>query len=253
MRFAVLLFGQPRRYEEGYKNLSTFLSQQKNVEIDLFYHCWTLNQGEVFSNSPYRKISQEELIYTTGVEEALLALYKPVAYEYEFTKEFEITQYKNTLAYKNTLSNPTKIKNCKNVLSQIYSRNKVRTLFAEYVQKKQIQYDFVCMTRFDLTFSPTLRLVDLDPLKVYVSNLYYPKRKILPDLFILMSQSVCIQWFTLYNDLKKLIDTPSLLKEVQNLGETIDINTEELILAKYILEFKSVENIIYTSAIRGCL
>jgi hypothetical protein len=247
MRFAVLLFGQPRQYEEGYKNLSTFLSQQTNVEVDFFYHCWTLNQGEVFSNSPYRKISQEELICTTGVQEALLALYKPVSYEYEFTKEFDVTPYKTTLAYKNTLSNPIKIKNCKNVLSQIYSRNKVRTLFAEYVQKKQIQYDYVCMTRFDLMFLPSVQLANVDPSKVYVSDLYAPRRKILPDIFILMPQSVCIQWFTLHDDLKKIIDTPSLLKEIKKLGETIDINTEELILAKYILEFKSVKDIVYHS------
>jgi len=253
MRLAVLLFGQPRRYEEGYKNLSRFLSQQTTVEVDFFYHCWTLNQGEVFSNSPYRKISKEELVYTTGSQEGLLALYKPVAYEYEFTKEFDETPYKNSLAYKNTLCNPIKIKNCKNVFSQIYSRNKVRTLFAEYVQKKQIQYDFVCMTRFDLTFSPTLHIAALDPSKVYVSNLYSPRRKILPDLFILMPQSICIQWFTLYDDLKIIIDTPSLLKEVQKMGETIDINTEELILAKYILEFKSLKDIVYSSGIQGRL
>lgn len=123
----------------------------------------------------------------------------------------------------------------------------------EYIQKTQLQYDFVCMTRFDLTFSPTVDLAVLDPSKVYVSNLYSPRRKILPDLFILMSQSVCIQWLSLYDDLKKIIDTPSLLKEVQTLGETIDINTEELILAKYILEFKSVKNVVYHSGIKGCL
>ena len=68
-----------------------------------------------------------------------------------------------------------------------------------------------------------------------------------------MPQSVCIQWFTLHDDLKKIIDTPSLFKEIQKLGETIDINTEELILAKYILEFKSVENIVYSSGIKGRL
>ena len=186
-------------------------------------------------------------IFQHFYQEALLALYKPVSYEYEFTIEFDVTPYKTTLAYKNTLSNPIKIKNCKNVLSQIYSRNKVRTLFSEYVQKKQIQYDFVCMTRFDLMFLPSVRLANVDPSKVYVSDLYAPRRKILPDIFILMPQSVCIQWFTLHDDLKKIIDTPSLLKEIKKLGETIDINTEELILAKYILEFKSVKDIVYHS------
>jgi len=253
MRLAILLFGQPRRYEEGYKTHSTFLSLQKNIEVDFFYHCWTHNQGGVFSNSPYRKVFQKEFIYDTGAEEALLALYKPVAYEYEFTKEFDITPYKTTLGYKNTLSNPTKIKNCKNILSQMYSRNKVRTLFAEYIQKTNVQYDFVCMTRFDLTYSPTMCLAALDPLKIYVSNFYSPRRKILPDIFILMPQSVCISWFTIYDDLKKIIDTPSLLKEVEKLGETIDINAEELILAKYILEFKSVKDVVYHSGIKLAL
>jgi hypothetical protein len=172
-------------------------------------------------------------------------MYNPVDHIYEHQiYDFDDTLYKNTLAYNNTLVNETKKNNINNVISQLYSRNKVRNLLNDYIKNTQIEYDMIIMSRFDIDNLPVLQLNNLDVSKVYISNVHFP-RKIIPDNFIISSTNIFFQWFDIFDNFKNIIDNYELLKDIQLLGETIDINTEELILANFIFKFKNTNNILY--------
>jgi sulfur relay (sulfurtransferase) DsrF/TusC family protein len=69
-------------------------------------------------------------------------------------------------------------------------------------------------------------------------------RKIFPDNFIIMPQQICIKWFDIYDKLE-LIMNDEIIKKVKLYNETLIINSEELIFAKYLLEFNNLDNIYY--------
>jgi len=250
MKVAFLMYGQPRNYLSGYNVIKKFLSNQNDANVDFFYHCWTINNDEKYPASPWRNIHQNELYYRENTIEHLKELYNPIAFEYEVQKlNFDvIPELMNTNVYKNTCE-PCKL-NTINVISQMYSRNKVRNLLDKYTKETNITYDCVILTRFDITmdihYLPNLKLNNLDLSKIHVSNSLRP-RKIFSDNFIISPLSVFLKWFNIYEELLNYIDNTELLETVKSLGEGIAINPEELVFSKYILHYKNVDNIIYLS------
>lgn len=242
MRVACVLYGQPRDYIKGYNNIMEFYKNQENVIFDFFYHCWTLNPGEEYKVSPWREINKNTLYYAENIEESIKNLYNPICYEYEVQKTFDATKYKNTIAYNNTTG--LALDNISNTLSQMYSRNKARNLLDAHIKHTNICYDFVIMPRFDMPTMPNLKLTELDKSKTYISDIHRP-RNITPDFVFITPTKTFLEWFNIYEELIDILDNESLLKIVNSLGEKIYINPEELILAKYILHNKNINNIAY--------
>ena len=244
MRIACVLYGQPRDYIKGYNNIMEFYKNQENVIIDFFYHCWLLNPGEEYKASPWREINKNTLCYAENIEESIKQLYNPICYEYELQKIFDATKYKNTIAYNNTARSQVHTDNISNTLSNIYSKSKARNLLDVHIKKTNICYDFVIMTRFDMQTMPNLKLTELDKSKTYVADIHRPK-SIISDALIITPTRTFLEWFNIYEQLTDILDNESLLKIIRSLGETIYINSEELIFAKYILHNKNIDNIAY--------
>jgi hypothetical protein len=271
---AICIYGQPRNYKDGFKKINEILDINKNINFDFFYHCWIIDDNEQFNVSPWRDISNKEktMIDKDIIINDLLELYKPIYYEYEYSIDFDINNtinnktdiyktncknididinqfdIKSSLAYNNTKN--TKhygqdiyLKhNENNILSQLYSRNKVRNLLFSYDNKDK--YDMVIMTRFD-------NVNDLPPFdfrnkhinKVYVSNMR-KSRNILPDVFIVSPLSYFLTWFDIYNNLKYVINNEEIDKKMNEQGEELIINAEELILSSYLLNY-DFNNIVF--------
>lgn len=59
VKIAYCLYGQPRNFIEGYKNIKKFVEKH---DVDFYYHTWTLPDENMFySHSGYRNIQKEEL------------------------------------------------------------------------------------------------------------------------------------------------------------------------------------------------
>lgn len=196
----------------------------------------------------------------------LLDLYKPVYYEYEYSIDFDINNIlnnktniyktncdkninidinqnniKTSLAYNNTKNtihygdNIFKKNNEKNILSQLYSRNKARNLLEFYENKNN--YDMVIMTRFDLYNNyKEFDFKNINKDVTYISNERKP-RNILPDTFIVTPINCFLKWFDIYNNLKNIINNKELEKKMNDINEELIINSEELILSSYLLNF----------------
>jgi len=249
MKIAIALYGQPRNYKGGYENIMQFLRNQTNVDVDFFYHCWTLNPNEQFACSPWRYIDPNSLIYREDTPSILESLYSPISCEYENQSKitFEDSIYKNTLAHRETekrssvQSSPNQISN---TLFNVYSKNKVRDLIETHVQNTGATYDFVIMTRFDMNTLPNINLHSFDLSKTYVSNCHLP-RKLTAEAFIVTPLPVFLKWFNIWRELNVILNDQNLVETVKSFNETLYINSEELVFAIYLLHYKNVDNIDY--------
>jgi hypothetical protein len=246
MKIAIVLYGQPRDYLTGYRNIMAFIKQQSNCTFDFFYHAWKLNENEIYSSAPWRPINKDDLIYKENTITELKKLYNPISYECEYQTQliFNDLSYKNTLAFNNTVE--PQLSNINNILFQLYSRNKARNLLNEYLKKEDNNehYDFVLCVRFDIINMPEVNLSELNISNTYISNKFYP-RKIIADMCIISPTSVFLEWFNIYEKLKDILDNDDLAWDINVLHEKLIINAEELIFAKYIFHYKNVNNIKY--------
>ena len=250
MRVAICLFGQPRNYKKGYEVLTQFLTQQKDVTADFFYHAWTLEPGRIYPTSPHRNISITNLIYNKNTIAELNQLYKPIAHLYETQKtDFTPQRFETTLAYKNTVS-PKKKENMNNVLSQMYSRSAVHNLLNQHILSTNTYYTTVIMTRFDYGGALNFKLSNLDLSYTYVAGKNYPQRCILPDTFIMAPQAIFLDWFAIYENMDRVLNTSDVYARAKKYGELIEINPEEIILAHYLFYNAGLERVKYSPLIQ---
>jgi hypothetical protein len=245
MRVACVLFGQPRYYETGYNNIRHFFqNQNSNVQVDFFYHCWTLNDNDTYSAAKWNYIDPSCLQYENNIPNHLLELYNPIRYEYENQSNmiFDESMYKNTLVYNQT--DEFLKENINNILFQTYSRNKARNILDNYIKETNTIYDFVIMTRFDIGNLPIFDLNILDCSNTYIPNNHYP-RKIIPDVFFIIPVNVFLAWFTIYDSLSDLLNNENIITKVSDFGEKLVINSEQLIFGKYLSLFENLNNICY--------
>jgi hypothetical protein len=225
-----------------------FIQMQSGCKFEFFYHCWKLEENQPYSHSPWRKIDKSTLIYKEKILAELQALYNPVLCEIENQNNvvFEQSLYENTIAFNNTTG--LKRQNINNTLFQMYSRNKARNLLNTHLlasaSSEVSPYDFVIAVRFDVGEMPSIYLNKLDKSKIYVSNTLCP-RKIIPDVCIISPVKTYLEWATVYDSLKDLLDNKELSDKIADFKERLLINPEELTFAKYIFHYGNTDNVRY--------
>ena len=210
MKIAICLYGQPRDYKNGYNCISNLIKVNNQNIYDIFFHCW-INDNIKYECSPWRKIDEKILFIEnkTVVENDILELYKPISYLFDKPLDknsdvllMEIEYIKKSIAYLN--SNNIKKNNIYNILSQIYSRSKVKDLFEKYIISTKTNYDMVISTRFDgFKFPKNININKYKKNKIYISSMHLP-RYIIPDNFLIIPPEIYINWFDLYNNIKNI-------------------------------------------------
>jgi hypothetical protein len=243
MKIAYVLSGQPRNFIKGNETILKFLNKQNKVEVDFFFHCWSLNEGQIYKTSPWRNICKEETSYKKNTEDELLKLYNPKAYKFEKQREhFNEIEYLNTLAYNNTPESNKK--NIYNTLSNFYSKSKARDLFLEYVTKNNAKYDCIIYSRFDLYNEINLLLEKIDLTYVHISDLF--KDVALPDWHIICPQHIFLEWFNFYDfNIKNILNSAEINNLMKIKKTDIRINPEQLLTASYLFYNKNFDNICY--------
>jgi hypothetical protein len=117
--------------------------------------------------------------------------------------DFNCGQYTSTIAYHN-INEPKKKENMKNIVSQFYSRNRVRDTLETYIKTTNKQYDFVISTRFDFVAPITLDLHSLKPNILYTSNVN-GTRQFIPDFFVISNVNDFLNFHNVYSNLPHII------------------------------------------------
>lgn len=147
----------------------------------------------------------------------LINIYKPKLFKFEKSiDKFEIPdKILNSSVYKN--SHEMLKSNINNTLSQCYSRNMVRNLLSEYVNKTNKNYDMIVTSRFDFVNQINFQLQNIDKTKVYVSNFHYPKKRI-ADNFIILPQSTYLKWFDIFDNIENIINDREVELKMNQIG-----------------------------------
>lgn len=251
MKVAVCLYGQPRDYKTGHKNIMDFIRNNNQHTFEFFLHCWGADNAKL-GHSPWRIIPETDL-YINNMEtirKDLLSYYNPRSFLFEKPIEkFDITNIEKSTMFLN--GNQSIKRNIHNTLSQAYSRNKVRDLLEEYTHKNNISYDMVITTRIDYAKPLPFLMRNIDMEKVYVSDMHRP-RYIFPDNFILAPFKVYLTWFDLYKKLPNVINNKQLENIMKTLQLNFVLNIEEYIIANFLMHF-DIKNVVYEPTIANAI
>lgn len=248
LKIAYCLYGQPRNFENGYNVISKFT---ENYNVDFYYHTWTLNdENERYSNSHYRKVDISELLYDKDIINKLNALYKPKGYISDVSREFAYEnkeEFNNSLMIKNTLAKHPhlfKLNRISNTFSNFYSKQRVRDLLNETIERESINYDLVIISRFDMLKDININLNLLDKNKVYVANMHRP-RYIISDHMLIMNVENFLKTINVYNNLKNILNNKNVNDLVRSFNEELVFVAEGIIFANYLYYFQNLDNVEY--------
>ena len=192
MKVALLLFGQPRCVE----NLKVFNSHLEHIinkySTDVFCHAW-YEPNLIFKPSSWSKL--QDIKCDDSAINIINEKYKPKIFEFDKPITFLINDnYLNSPRikkydhYLNSL-------NVSNIISQLYSINKVSKLFEEYCKINKEKYNFVILARYDLIIFDFPLLYNLDENFFYRMN-HHPH---FPDLFFIFNQKFIQTQYTYQN------------------------------------------------------
>jgi hypothetical protein len=197
MKIALLLFGQPRNIE----NSLVYESYKKWViskyDTDVFAHVW-YEPNQVFKPSDWSKLKDIECNPSTL--NILQNSYNPVRMEDEIPKVFKLNEKYRTSA-KFTKFHYFNDHNISNIISQLYSIDRVCEIYKKYCNETGNNYDFIILGRYDLIIESFPNIIDLDKQYFYTMN-HHPR---FPDLFFIFNPQFLDTQNT-YNNLDKLCE-----------------------------------------------
>ena len=247
-RVAICLYGQPRKYQEGYNNIINYVKANPDYQFDFFYHTWTKPKdisGAVFYEAAkWRQLPSSELIMEDNIIEKLNTLYKPLGYCSCEPINFDIDKY--SILYMET-ENMYK-DNVNNITSQIFSRQSVRDILEKVVLTYNIKYEYVITTRFDFLMPITIKLNILQKNKLYMSHLKLPC-KLIADNLIICDVNMFFNVFNIFNNLKNIVDNTELREFIKGINENFRYNIEEIITLNFLYYYKNLDAIIRTDQI----
>jgi hypothetical protein len=135
MKVAVCISGQPRNYEQGFKELKKWFLNK--YDCDVYIHTWYDTKSVFETGHDY--LEKKTYSFTQNDYDKILKLYKPKAYEFQKPITFDETGITGShLPYK-----------LNNILSAAYSIHSCYNL----VRESGIEYDYIIRYRFDLQFT----------------------------------------------------------------------------------------------------
>jgi len=251
MNVAVCLYGQPRDYKYGYDRINNFIKNNSENTYDFFFHCW-IDDNIKYEASNWRRIDEKTLFIENQdiVKNDLNQFYKPISCLFEKPLDknnestiIEIEYIKESKSYINCVNKPHLQSNIFNIFSQIYSRNKVKDLFENYITDTKTNYDIVISARFDgHDFPSGMDISNIQKNKIYAMSMHKP-RQVIPDNFIILPPEVYINLFNIYKNIKNLINNEKIELEMNNMNELLAFNMENLLLANYLFCGYTLNNI----------
>jgi hypothetical protein len=165
MKIAILLFGQPR-FVNNEKVIQSYENLRNTYDVDFFCHSWIDNESNYFNCSSWSGLKDLKNIKDADI--FIKNFYRPKRYIFEAPKAFSFNNkiQKHLDDNWTNFSNHWSVNNYSNILSQLYSIQKVSNLASSFKD----DYDFYILGRYDtyLENFPDLNSLDVD--KLHLSN-----------------------------------------------------------------------------------
>ena len=204
---AVCLSGQARHFESGHNILSKFMKNNKDIDFDVFFQVW------YDSASPFYETKGGRVEIPKNLIDTLIQMYKPKDYIVQKPMQFN----PNKWGYP---ADP-RPNNRANHISQFFAKNMVRNLIENFQNSHGIRYDFVLMTRFDLSKDITLQLNHIEEGYNYFSSFcrrgspvpHLPP----PDNITLMSIESFLKVYNMYNDFHRISASQDVVRQTRQI------------------------------------
>ena len=230
MKIALCFYGQPRNFIKSFPDIKKHILDK--YDTDVFFHCWydINNSTQNYDVSPWR-YSSKTLNCSVSLD-VLKKIYSPKSFICEPPQSFDISEYKDTLGYQKSRIH---IKNnFPNILSQSYSRYKVKCILNEYVDETDTKYDFVIGTRFDFKLDEFPELSTLDKDYIYFTDHHSHRPYVFNDNISISSLENFYHIFDIYKNITELangqFEMVSLTKDSDyyTLINGVELNIESL-------------------------
>lgn len=180
MKVALLFYGQARFIDSPYIIGSVKQHILDKYDTDIFCHTWWSEGMDTFISSTNTE-NEDIPVYKNTIQH-INDIFKPKTLLYEpqinflnipFCKEYIIGMMEHpnwkqhNWKWNTTFRNP---KNYFNICSALYSKEKIIGQFEEYCKINNVHYDFIILSRYDLSIInlPDLNLLDKN--KMYISD-----------------------------------------------------------------------------------
>lgn len=246
MRVAFCLYGQARRYLEGYRQIDDFVKRNPDVSFDFFYHMWFDPAKEMYDCSTYRNISEKELHINSQMVDRVYELYKPKCHKVEKPIVFDTVFMESLPIYMR--SSEILCDNIQNTLCQLYSKQKVRDILKSHCRQEN-PYALVIASRFDFCRRINIDLKMIDTSKLYVNNIHSP-RYLLNDNYLICNPDIFYILFNLFDELPSILIDQSLQNKLINLyNEPLTLSPENILFAMVAKYYDVKSLVIYTDKI----
>jgi hypothetical protein len=241
MKIAYCLYGQPRDYENGYKNIMNYIKSQE-IECDFFFHAW-YNNNDFISQSAWAEKRNGKIKITQETLLNVINLYKPKDYIIEEEKKFSFTEY-DSLMYKET-KNKLHISN---VMSSLYTTQSSFNIMNDYNKKYNINYDFIFVSRFDFLKQINLNLKEININYIYSSDIHFiNKRKLISPALICGEYNKIYKLHNkLFSNIINICNNVEIKYILNKYNFSMIINHEELVMANLFYNKLSIDDIIFT-------
>jgi hypothetical protein len=177
MKVALLFYGQPRFVG----NEDVIKSYKKDIldkyDTDVFCHTWWTDKGGEYDCSTWSKITNCPI--SSNTLDIIRETYSPIVLKYDEPRIFEFPPKVMLYVEKFTGKHPDgdyyNHKNYSNILSQLYSIQKVSEIFESHADKhSETKYDWIVLARYDTVLIDFPDLYKCNPNKFYLPN-HHPK------------------------------------------------------------------------------
>lgn len=228
MKIAWCFYGQPRKLELGYKNITDYLKKYNMDDVDFFCHAW-YNNNSYLNQSPWSIVREGNIKITLNDLSKIIQLYSPKSYLFEQQKDFnnEITTLKDSLIC-NYNSN-----NVSNVLSCCNSTEKTINLLRKYVIENNVNYNYVFISRYDFLKPIKLDITNISEDFVYSTDIHYKVDRFIPSPALLCGGYIIIEKIIkdIYSNIFLYKNDEQIKNAIEhNFKEKFKINHEEIIL-----------------------
>lgn len=157
MKIAVCYRGHLRTLSKTFDNQKQYLFQ--NHDVDFFCHTWNVYKEEI---QFLKEVVKPKRLLIEDSKQLYINPYNSITFHDQFDSSLEFTKDKKiTDGYLQSIPY--------NVLSLLYSLNKVNSLRKEYSQANNIVYDGVLIIRPDIYFYDSFKYEEVDIDKINIS------------------------------------------------------------------------------------
>jgi hypothetical protein len=180
MKIALLFYGQARFIDSPYIINSFKEHILDKYDTDVFCHTWWSESMDTFISSTNTE-NEDIPVYKNTIQH-INDIFKPKILLYDsqinfldipFCKEYIIGMMEHPNWKQDNWKWNTSFRNSKNyfnICSALYSKERSIQIFEEYCKKNNVQYDFIILSRYDLSIINFPDLLLLDKSKIYISN-----------------------------------------------------------------------------------